>query len=1278
MKNFKNYIAENSFYTTQAEKDNFINDDKAIMNAFIFGFIGMVSMLNVVKDSSIPKVKMHFKQDQKVRVDSITDDNHDVSLIIKIMLEKNFFKTPATVNQITRFLAKMKTGTVDTIDEAVVRDWLDQIKADKMLLLSTPVKKRIKAFVEGGTLNRLAHELKDFAVFRNSGKMKDTEYFKLAKLLKFDVQKIKAGSTASAPVVSDTADTPVKTPDSTAEPTKPAVKTTKPSKPAIQKFDVDGVIADFKKSKTAEVAAAGWKINKGNRSDLLTKIVDQYAAGEWVGYDKEWKSTLEYLDSNGVNEGVLQKAIFSGMDSIRFTRYSYSSAPINRLTSRVESLLNSGLFDLFKVGKTNKNLTDVIVRIRNKILRNAQDMSTIQELDSYKNTVSSFLNSTLVNNALNEPTVSLTQRAVYYYLTGKPISEFFSNHVTKREFTQTPDGGYSFDYEKYKETPSLAIILKAFGIPKANPASLIIKNIESGYKFKWGDFEADALKNTHDNLKTIKDNDIKRYEAIASKILRNYNYDTTTPGSAWSPILSMAVENINVENLLEELNNTYSSIKLENLPKDISAIILKRIGEFITTKPLSSGVDPKSSYSANSPSDVLGILSKLSKLFESANIIEQYKKVLASEYTILIKMVVLTYIRYPFDDPIPNNDNNLSTYLSKAQQDDLDSYIIDEYIGKDRYVAGPISFYSNMSPQNKKKVLGYIKNGFFTRFRPIADKNLLNDIEPKDFVRDIGSVEALIPLNFDTTQYMDKILALPESKETIDRIFNNLTRRGDMTGARRILTAVSKSKHVSGVEISDYVNKFLNNVDSDSSYYVTSMVNDLQGDNFNSKDAVLLEKSLSYMDKNISKLKNEYKEFMSSAQPAFITYANFDKAAAEKLYLTMTPSMKKRMASAYMSNKEFAGLSAISAIQTGAIAPFEKLTDARIKQILKYNNVVSEETRIPDKHIRDFAAMDAYVRINKDVKAIEDLKVEEVKSTSKEMAQLTADMHRIKRSNKHGRQSLVFKRSFKVAIPMQVAAHKEWIEKDPTQQIINPMYHGTGSVAAAMILRYGFAVIKSGDSSVVGRMLGDGIYGATNIDKSQQYVGDAGFGRRVGTKGYIFEMDAALGEQGKDYKAMGLGGDGIRSPEWCVFTPNSQLLIFKAHEVEIVDESTINKILKENPPGTRMNENKSMLRFKQYLKEYVVNTGDYENYTTFTFVNGLIPMSSKGGDIVDFEDFKSPNPNTITLEPSAYGPSVVVRGTEQQNDYLFTSPTDLIDNHPEVFQEYLNYFVKNS
>ena len=715
-------------------------------------------------------------------------------------------------------------------------------------------------------------------------------------------------------------------------------KSTKPAKVVIKKFDLDGVIADFKTANTAEEAAAGWKINKGNMSELLTKMVDQYVDGEWAGYDKEWKSAIEYFDSNGVNEGALQKAIFSGLASIKYSRYSYSSAPLNRLVSRVETLLNSGLFNLFKVGKSNKNLTDVLVKVRDKILNNAQAMSTLQELDSYKKSVYEFLNSSLVKNSLNDPTGSLPKRAVYYYLANKPVNEFFSNYPVQREFTRNSDGTYSFDYDNYNDTPSLSIILKSFGVTKANPASIVIKNIESGYRFKWDDFEEDALKNTQDELKSIKNNDTKRYERIANYVLKNYNYDQTTAGAGWNEIVVMAAENIDIKNLINELTDTYSAIKIETLPNNIKSIILKRIGEYLKTKPLSTGVDNKRSYGDNSTNNRLSTLFKLSRLFESANMIEPYKKIISDEYVTLIKLATETSARYitdPFDSTVPNSRNTLATYISPIQQNEIDSRIIDAYPKNDITITGPISFYGNMSPENKKKVLGYIKDGFFLRFRPITDKNLLDDINPKDFVKNVGSVEALIPLNFDTTEYMDKILALPESKEKIDGIFKNLTRNSDMYGARKILTTVLKSKQVSATELSDYANKFISNVEGDGTYHLTAIVNDLQSDSFDKKDAILLEKSLTYIDKNLSKLKNDYKEFMTSAQPAFVDYANFDRASAEKMYWTMTPSMKKRMASSYMSNREFAGFSALSAIQSGVIAPFEKLTETRIKQNIK-------------------------------------------------------------------------------------------------------------------------------------------------------------------------------------------------------------------------------------------------------------------------------------------------------------------------------------------------------
>jgi len=60
-----------------------------------------------------------------------------------------------------------------------------------------------------------------------------------------------------------------------------------------------------------------------------------------------------------------------------------------------------------------------------------------------------------------------------------------------------------------------------------------------------------------------------------------------------------------------------------------------------------------------------------------------------------------------------------------------------------------------------------------------------------------------------------------------------------------------------------------------------------------------------------------------------------------------------------------------------------------------------------------------------------------------------------------------------------------------------------------------------------------------------QYVSNGGYTKSIGSKGYILEVDNTLGQldttrgSGPDYRAMGLGGDNIRSPEWCVRDPKN-------------------------------------------------------------------------------------------------------------------------------------------
>ena len=1260
MKPFKTHINENSFYTIQSEKDDFINNEKLVINAFFFSFIGFLGLLDGAKDNQ--KVKMYFKSDKKSRVTEITDENNDASLIIKIMSDKGFFKNPTVVNQITKFLVKVKTGQVDSVDENIIRGWIDEIKPDKLTNLSAVLKKLLQNFRDGGSLASFADDLKSNAKIT---RWKTTEFADLAKITKIDPAKKKAPSaTPSSPT--QAAPATEKTPDvkTSASVSKVAV-TPSSSKKAkvVNPFNASAIVDAFKSGSSAADIGSGWKINNNNRSELLIKMIADWRGDKWVGYEKEWQTALDYLKSNKVDQNVLQKEIFRGA-----SKFSVKS---------VEKILDSNIFTLFEKSSAPKLVLEIVNRLVRNIIDRGLDLMTLEELNSYKKSVSSFLNSPIVSASFT-PSYRFQDSTMYCFLVDKPESSFVA--LNKKDLFRNSDGTYSVDYQQYNS--AIRSILPSFNITQIDNATAIAKSIANSYRIDWNDYSGKEVKSFYDYLKDLKNSDIVSYQSLVLKILRSLSSASGRIRTEWDNIIRLAAETVNVKEIISELTRTFGSVNIDSMPKDIGGIILKRIGEYLKSNPLSDNANAKQQYSDAAPGKILDQLQTIVKLLAGSNLIDQYKKYITDDYVILCKMIYdkQDYMNFFSGGTraIPNDQNEFLKYISKEQQDIIDRAAIDRVLNRPgTTIDGPVSFYGNMSAENQKRIISAVNEDgrFLSKIRKISDDKLLNDIDPKDFIKEPNALSTLINYSFDTYEYMDKILALPEGKVLVDKMFSNT---GNQYDTRKLLGILAKSKEIDDTKMADYTNQFFSKMKSKDEYYhIPAVLNKLDTETFGKKEKIIFEKSISFADQNIKKLTTEYRSFMTSAQSVFIDYVNNDKSSAEKLYWTMSTSMKRRMASAYMSSKEFSS-SISDEISKGLIAPYEKLTNARIKQILKYNNVVSEETKISDKYIRDFASMDAYIKNNNKVKPLEDLQIKEIEATPKELAQTSADVHRTKRSNKHGSNGLIIKKSFNVAIPMQVEAHKKWIEKNPNQQIINPMYHGTGSIAASMILRYGFAVIKSGDSSVVGRMLGNGIYGAINIDKSQQYIGDAGYSKGVGNKGYIFEVDAALGEEGKDYRAMGLGNDGIRSPEWCVFTPNSQFMIFKAHEVEIVSPNQMKEILKENPPRVKVDENNKAITFKSFLKEYVMDmdTDAVENYTTFTFVNGLIPMSGKGGDYVDFEKFKSPNPNTITLEPSAYGPSIVVRGTEEQNDYLFTGPTDMIENYPEIFQEYLNYFVK--
>lgn len=369
-----------------------------------------------------------------------------------------------------------------------------------------------------------------------------------------------------------------------------------------------------------------------------------------------------------------------------------------------------------------------------------------------------------------------------------------------------------------------------------------------------------------------------------------------------------------------------------------------------------------------------------------------------------------------------------------------------------------------------------------------------------------------------------------------------------------------------------------------------------------------------------------------------------DSQVGEDLFTTLNVADRKLVAKGVLTNKFIKSTREELAGDSVPIKPMMDLDEARINQILKYNDI--KVPRAPQ--VRDDTTLTDLMSKVVDKADIQKLAITEETKTSEELEKMSVEYDSFNRY-KHGNIAVKIVKSFNVAIPVQEAGFAAWQAKMAAEgtdsKVMRPVFHGTGSVAASMILRYGFKVIKSSDSSVVGRMLGDGIYFSNVIDKVSQYMSDGGYSRGVGIKGYIFEMEASLGKYKRDYNAAGpgTGHDTTRviSPEWAVFNANDQIRIYKAYQCELIDKSAMD-VLKAKQG---VNETTSVIgiqHFKGFVNEAL---GDkMKNKVVYIFMDGTIPVSKHKS--VDFEDF----------DPAKYGKHV-------QTDWSGSGPTVQIDTN---------------
>lgn len=325
------------------------------------------------------------------------------------------------------------------------------------------------------------------------------------------------------------------------------------------------------------------------------------------------------------------------------------------------------------------------------------------------------------------------------------------------------------------------------------------------------------------------------------------------------------------------------------------------------------------------------------------------------------------------------------------------------------------------------------------------------------------------------------------------------------------------------------------------------------------------------------------------------------------------------------------------------------LDQTGMRKILQFNSIsMAKMPNITEKD--EFSKVKD--KVNKVKLAIPEEQVTPIELTRDELDDLTIEYDAFNRKKHH--LSIIIDSAFNVSVPSQVAGRAAWDAKMEAEgidsTIMSPVFHGTGTVPAAMILRLGFAVASANATAksgvtVVGRMLGDGIYFSTAIDKVAQYSSDYGYSRQLYETGYIFEMSASLGKHRRDFREAGTSSRyserTLVSPEWAVFSPNEQLLINKAYKITCVPHKVLDK-LKEKRSLVNESKNVTGVRgFRQVIRESL----DIKDTAMITFIFGDYRIPVGDGKMVDLLEYDGELGEQVQVESGPFGAIVSIPDT---------------------------------
>lgn len=1235
-------LVENNLFSTPAEKDALTKDKTRVANAFLYNFFGMLGMINGVQQQHRATLLNSFKKDAKLQIGSIDDTNLDISLSVKLAHDAGFFITPNTVNEITRFLVKLKAGQITQVDSGVVGKWAAAIKPEFETHINDPVLRaawRAYRTDEGKTLDSsyLTVVLK-----KQLNKNADTgDFGRYAKRF-FGITQIPVTTAAVAtpvPAAPGASSATVSAPPSVAPAaTQPASVTPAAAQPAATAAAPQKLSyyqrQKLKKAQAAQTATAATpaqppapklsyyqkqKAKRDAEKAALAAAAAAKAAAEAKAREEELAKKRAELEKAGV-----PAALWTKFEDVVWKIGAFNSFFLQR---EYRAMVNAGPSD----------------PVPDKIEQLLDDMHNMSvAMDTFNPTRYSW--PSLMDNNFYEKAVAQLVQAASKLQTHRP-GESGNTYLLKLMQTvsdaikNTPGGPGSNTPMPLRASHMFTSLWMAGELNEQQWRDLIVpirngfdasvfvtmyRRMPSRFQPK---FAATLLLDLSDNQKTKFLMSSMFTEVLSAKI--DHSTLSVTHDSYTVPLMDLVFNTMGIDwgDVINAYwNNTgYTWKKTEVVTYTLLGASTSW-GFLDSVEPMTKAIQT-------------WVKTKLpTEISNSA---------LRGFFNDLLADTVLSWKGLAYDPSLPDKNGFLFRFIhdkfaSEIEQNGYANSQFQKITGMraDFYNAGKA--FVRLGVDLKKM----LEN------RP-ADYSAIS-IAAKDNIANVNNDQIKIMLTTNPANpaqvYNGNNIA-----HAMKTLIVNVGGTPEETRNRIIKATADLYEQDDRLTNSPEFARLLLDHLPECHKEVTLQ---LMRAAMKKKDTMIMTYK-TYQNLHKSNKQQYVDALQAIMQDAIGTdIEDHINDIMEELPQHVKQKIRENLVGASV---------VIEDIQKGDIKPFAQIDASRMKQILYYNDLnLSDLIPNLDKKRKGETFTDYFKRAKAAAAqaGLHPLKTklnDDDTAKRKLINKVMVDQHH---AGRHGDTYPLIHKVFDVN--MTDPSFEQFKKTKPMDGNVVPAYHGTGGIAAAMILRYGFKVIKSTDPSVVGRMLGDGIYFSNKIDKSLQYVSNGGYGRQHGSKGYVLLMDVNLGTRSVDYQAAGIGGrDSIRSPEWCVFDPKTQTNVYRAYEVSLESRATVDRNLREDV--------EEMLGFKSFLKEAEQVKPFYT--TAFVFRDGQIPIVESNGDViyVDFEQALAEKLITPDMfDITRQGPAIVFDNTSEQAIYDLRAGRGLIGDELNLYR---NMFI---